>query len=152
MESAFTVCPVPPGTDYINSISLAQPEYQHHRLDFTRPCLPESGPQNNIYTICAYRKMMMVSSSRYKLLLPLLWCSVTGWERYKKAFCQEIGISLFILGTCFHSYINVVEVRRSGIPVSDPLHELCSSPIDFHPTLGKKKRRRKKKAAPAQAV
>lgn len=51
MESVFTVCPAPPGTDYINSISLAQPEYQHHRLDFTLPCLPESGPQTNIYTI-----------------------------------------------------------------------------------------------------
>ncbi len=61
IESVFTVCPAPPGTDYINSISLAQPEYQHHRLDFTLPCLPESGPQNNIYTICAFRKMMMVS-------------------------------------------------------------------------------------------
>lgn len=66
----------------------------------------------------------------------MVW--VTGWERYKKAFCQEIGISPFILGTCFHSYINVVEVRRSGIPVSDPLHELCTSSIDFHPTLKKK--------------
>lgn len=50
-----------------------------------------------------------------------------------------MGISLFILGTCFHSYINVVEVRRSGIPVSDPLHELCSSLIDFHPTTKEKK-------------
>lgn len=57
----YCICPAPPGTDYINSISLAQPEYQHHRLDFTLPCLPESGPQNNIYTICAFRKMMMVS-------------------------------------------------------------------------------------------
>lgn len=69
----------------------------------------------------------------------MLWCSVTGWKRYKKGFCQEIGISLFILGTCFHSYINVVEVRRSGIPASDPLHELYSSHIDFHPTLKRKK-------------
>lgn len=58
-----------------------------------------------------------------------------GWQRYKKAFCQERGASLFIPGTRFHSYINVVEVRRSGIPVSDLLHEPCSSPIDFHPTL-----------------
>lgn len=55
----------------------------------------------------------------------MLWYWVTGWERYKKALCQKIGISWFILGTCFHSYINVVEVGRSGIPVSDPLHELC---------------------------
>lgn len=61
IESVFTVCPAPPGTEYINSISLAQPEYQHHRLDFTLPCLPESGPLNNIYTVCAYRKMMMLS-------------------------------------------------------------------------------------------
>lgn len=67
----------------------------------------------------------------------MLWYRVTGWERYKKAFCQEIGISPFISGTRFHSYINVVEVRRSGIPVSDLLHELCSSHIDFHPTLKK---------------
>lgn len=61
IESVFTVCPAPPGKDYINSISLAQPEYQHHRLDFPLPCLPESGPENNIYTICAFRKLMMVS-------------------------------------------------------------------------------------------
>lgn len=51
-------------------------------------------------------------------------------------------------GTCFHSYINVVEVRRSGIPVSDPLHELCFPHIDFHPTLeggeGGKKRKAEK--------
>lgn len=58
-----------------------------------------------------------------------------GWGRYKEAFCQETGASLFILGTRFHSYINVVEVRRSGIPASDLLHQLCSSRIDFHPTL-----------------
>lgn len=60
---------------------------------------------------------------------------VTGWERYKRGFCQELASSPFISGTCFHSYINVVEVRRSGIPVSDPLHELCFSHIDFHPTV-----------------
>lgn len=62
IASVFTVCPAPTGTEYINSISLAHPEYQHHRLDFTLPCLPECGPLNNIYTVCAYRKMMMPSS------------------------------------------------------------------------------------------
>lgn len=77
----------------------------------------------------------------------MLWYRVTGWERYKKTFCQEIGISPFILGTCFHSYINVVEVRRSGIPVSDPLHELCSSSIDFHPTLKKNKEKKNQPTA-----
>lgn len=52
-------------------------------------------------------------------------------------------------GTCFHSYINVVEVRRSGIPVSDPLHELCFPHIDFHPTLvgGRRQRRGEKRKA-----
>lgn len=57
MESVFAVCPAPPGTDCINSISLAQPEYQHHRLDFSLACLPGSNAQNNIYTICAGREM-----------------------------------------------------------------------------------------------
>lgn len=68
-------------------------------------------------------------------LLPSCGTAQLGWERYKKAFCQEIGASLLIWGTCFHSYINVVEVRGSGIPVSDLLHGLCSSRIDFHPTF-----------------
>lgn len=55
----------------------------------------------------------------------------------KEAFVGEEPPSSFIQGTCFHSYINVVEVRRSGIAASDLLHEACSSPIDFHSSLEK---------------
>lgn len=136
-ESVFTVCPAPTGTECINSISLAHQEYQHHRLDFA--LLVYQSAARWIISIrveCTEKKNDAIVTMRRRS--KLLSCCATeqlGWERYKKALCQEIGTSLFILGTCFHSYINVVEVRRSGIPVSDLLHELCSSHIDFHPTL-----------------